>query len=143
MSCDKKGASGASDTCCPKRSLGHAGEQVYDVPTLTEAEGVELFALRAKDASAEFAVNEKTRPDIVQVVTRLDGISLAIELAAGRMGATTVAELASHLDESLSRTHRQQPRGTIAPPDAARDAGVELPVAGRRRKATVPEFECV
>jgi predicted ATPase/class 3 adenylate cyclase len=63
------------------------------------SEAVQLFAERAAAARAGFAVDESNAAPIVEVCRRLDGIPLAIELAAARVSSMSPAEIASLLDE--------------------------------------------
>ena len=60
---------------------------------------VALFATRARAADPSFVIDEATAPVIVEICRRLDGIPLAIELAAARARAIGVAEIAHRLDE--------------------------------------------
>jgi predicted ATPase/DNA-binding CsgD family transcriptional regulator len=63
------------------------------------SEAVALFADRARRADARFALDEQTGPAVAKIVTRLDGMPLAIELAAARVEALGVAQLAARLDD--------------------------------------------
>ena len=65
----------------------------------TASESVQLFGERAAAARAGFAVDESNASPIVEVCRRLDGIPLAIELAAARVSSMSPAEIASLLDE--------------------------------------------
>jgi predicted ATPase/DNA-binding CsgD family transcriptional regulator len=66
-----------------------------------EPDAVALFAERAREADRRFAVNEKSRPVVERIVGRLDGMPLAIELAAARVEALGVDQLADRLDDQL------------------------------------------
>jgi predicted ATPase/DNA-binding SARP family transcriptional activator len=72
-----------------REPLAIEGEQVYRVPSFASADGISLFAERAAEARADFAVDDTNRGAIADICERLDGIPLAIELAAA-----TVAHLA-------------------------------------------------
>ncbi len=74
-----------------------AGTVTLDVATASES--VQLFGERAAAARAGFAVDESNAAAIVEVCRRLDGIPLAIELAAARVSSMSPAEIASLLDE--------------------------------------------
>jgi len=63
---------------------------------------VALFADRARQGDPEFVLNGETGPVIAGLVARLDGMPLAIELAAARVEALGLARLAGRLDDSLS-----------------------------------------
>lgn len=58
-----------------------------------------LFVSRATDAVADFAVTEGNAGAVAGICRRLDGIPLAIELAAARIGSVTPAELLARLDD--------------------------------------------
>jgi predicted ATPase/DNA-binding CsgD family transcriptional regulator len=66
------------------------------------AEAVALFADRARRADPRFAVDEQTGPEVARLVARLDGMPLAIELAAARIEALGVAQLLDRLGDSLA-----------------------------------------
>ena len=57
-------------------------------------EAVALFADRARRADAHFALDDETGPAVARLVTRLDGMPLAIELAAARVEALGVSAAA-------------------------------------------------
>jgi DNA-binding CsgD family transcriptional regulator len=63
---------------------------------------VELFLQRAAAAVPGFAVTPADLPDVITVCQRLDGIPLAIELAAVRLRALSLGELATRLDQRLA-----------------------------------------
>jgi len=79
--------------------LGLYGEKEYAVPplsvpdvrhlpdfkTLSQYEAVRLFIERAKSAKADFEVTDESAPAVAEICVRLDGLPLAIELAAARI----------------------------------------------------------
>ena len=65
-------------------------------------DAVELFAQRAAAAVSGFKLTAADLPDIVQLCRRLDGIPLAIELAAVRVRALPIAELAARIEAGLA-----------------------------------------
>ena len=67
----------------------------------TGGDAVELFARRAAAAVPGFAVTDANRGDVIRLCRRLDGIPLAIELAAVRLRTLPVGELAARLDHRL------------------------------------------
>jgi predicted ATPase len=73
-----------------------------DLAAITDAEAVRLFAERAAAVKPGFAATAGNAAAVAAVVRRLDGMALAIELAAARMPAMTVAELARRLDRSFA-----------------------------------------
>jgi tetratricopeptide (TPR) repeat protein len=68
---------------------------------LSEYAAVQLFAERAA-ACADFAMTDEVAPAVAQVCVRLDGIPLALELAAARVRVLDVHQLASRLDDRLA-----------------------------------------
>jgi predicted ATPase/DNA-binding SARP family transcriptional activator len=64
-----------------------------------EFPSVQLFADRAAAVSAEFAVDETSVGSVIEIVRRLDGLPLAIELAAARLRVLPVAEIAARLSD--------------------------------------------
>jgi predicted ATPase/DNA-binding XRE family transcriptional regulator len=92
--------------------LGIAGEALYLVPALTtpdpvrvslnilpDYEAVQLFVERAQSALAGFMLTRENAPTIAQVCHQLDGIPLALELAAARIKMMSVEQIASHLND--------------------------------------------
>src|SRR5208337_1415925 len=69
---------------------------------LAEIPAVALFVERAKAADPSFELDTVTAPLVVEICRRLDGIPLAIELAAARARAIGVAEVAHRLDQRFS-----------------------------------------
>src|SRR6185369_10886203 len=60
-----------------------------------------LFVQRAGQARSSFALTPANAPAVARVCHRLDGIPLAIELAAARVNALTVEQIAARLDDTL------------------------------------------
>jgi predicted ATPase len=93
-----------------REGLALEGERVVPIPSLSapatdadlvsaaDSEAVRLFVDRAGWVDPEFALIESNAPAVAEVCRRLDGLPLAIELAAARIGAMTPAELAQRLD---------------------------------------------
>jgi len=73
-----------------------------DLAAITQAEAVRLFAERAVAVKPGFQVTAENAAAVAAVVRRLDGIALAIELAAARVPALTAAELARRLERSFA-----------------------------------------
>ncbi|MBV9851285.1 MAG: tetratricopeptide repeat protein, partial [Armatimonadetes bacterium] len=96
-----------------REPLRVAGEQVYPVPglslpdtrrpttpqTLSEVESVRLFVERTRLVRPDFAVMDANAPAVAQVCWRLDGLPLAIEMAAARVRAMAVEEVMAGLDD--------------------------------------------
>ena len=76
------------------------GELNWSVPSLSLAdEAVELFADRAHRARPDFIVGEDNSAIVTEICRRLDGMPLAIELAAARVRALSVKEIADSLHD--------------------------------------------
>jgi non-specific serine/threonine protein kinase len=73
-----------------------------DLAEAARAEAVALFADRARDADVHFRLDDQTAPAVARLVTRLDGMPLAIELAAAQVEALGVTGLLGRLDERLA-----------------------------------------
>jgi predicted ATPase len=95
-----------------REPLRVAGEARYRLGSLTltggdpgeagGSEAVALFTDRARRVDAQFALTAETRPTVARLVARLDGMPLAIELAAARVEALGVAQLADRLDDRFA-----------------------------------------
>jgi len=95
-----------------REALGINGETVYRVPSLSlpdqakvtlEAllgcEAVQLFAERATAANSKFRLTDGNASSVAKVCYRLDGIPLALELAAARVKVLSVEQIAERLDD--------------------------------------------
>ena len=111
----------AIDRNCPnvrilvtsRQALGIAGEIVYRLPSLALPKStagltaedamaygaIALFSDRARASDTRFALVDDIVPVVAEICQRLDGIPLAIELAAARVKALGLTELAQHLNE--------------------------------------------
>ena len=63
---------------------------------------MKLFADRARQADPDFALTSESGPLVAQIVARLDGMPLAIELAAARAEALGLAQLLDRLDHRFA-----------------------------------------
>ncbi|MFJ8951719.1 ATP-binding protein [Streptomyces sp. NPDC102381] len=81
-----------------RQPLDVPGELCCRIPPFSEPDAVELFVQRAREASAGFRVTDENREQVTALVRRLDGIPLALELAAVRLRAVPLAQLTSRLD---------------------------------------------
>ena len=88
-----------------REGLGLADEQLWQVPSLdvdagTDSAAVSLFVERAHSVAQRFSLagNDETTA-VVEICERLDGIPLAIELAASRMASMTASEVRDRLDQ--------------------------------------------
>ena len=95
-----------------REALGVAGETAYRVPSLSlpdarhstpealrQSEAVLLFVERAQAAQPHFALTAQNLSAVAQICQRLDGIPLALELAAARVRLFTVEQIAARLDD--------------------------------------------
>jgi tetratricopeptide (TPR) repeat protein len=70
-------------------------------PGLTPDEAVELFLARARDADPAFAPSDAELPQVQELCARLEGMPLALELAAARVQTFSPAQMTARLDQSL------------------------------------------
>jgi predicted ATPase/class 3 adenylate cyclase len=93
-----------------REGLGVPGERVIAVPPLAVppvdipavvlgSDAVQLFVERAADARDGFTVGDADAPTLARLCRRLDGIPLAIELAASRVRSSAPADILAHLDQ--------------------------------------------
>ena len=75
------------------------GEAIWPVPPLHPDEAVELFIAKAKAAGGHQSVADDQLPAIAEICARLDGLPLAVELAAARTRAFPIAQIASRLHD--------------------------------------------
>jgi predicted ATPase/class 3 adenylate cyclase len=73
-----------------------------DLPTLRRFEAVRLFTERAVAVQPRFEVTEQNAPAVAEITARLDGLPLAIELAATRTKVLTPEQMLPRLQNSLS-----------------------------------------
>ncbi len=107
-------APGVSVLATSRQPLNMAAEHIFPIGPLPVPEGdrlpggtkrgdaVELFALRAAAAVPGFEVTADNAADVTSVCRRLDGIPLAIELAAVQLRALPLPELSSRLDHRFA-----------------------------------------
>jgi len=95
-----------------REPLGIAAEVVWSVPplpvparrdeqleTLAEIPAVQLFVERARAVRHDFELDEETSEAVAEICIRLDGVPLALELAAARMRSMSPEQLAERLPE--------------------------------------------
>ncbi|OBH02566.1 MULTISPECIES: LuxR C-terminal-related transcriptional regulator [unclassified Mycobacterium] len=83
-----------------REPLGVAGELIWRVPSLSLAdEAVELFADHARKARPDFSITDDNTALITQICARLDGMPLAIELAAARVRALSLSQILDSLHD--------------------------------------------
>ena len=98
-----------------REALGITGELVFRVPplsapnpeeeldsrTLSRHESVQLFVDRARSVKPNFAINVQNAPALARVCARLDGIPLAIELAASRVKILSMEQIDVRLNDRM------------------------------------------
>src|SRR5213079_23223 len=82
-----------------REPLGLAGETVWQLPPLEVDDAVRLFAERASQARPNFALDDDGTAVVTAVCQRLDGIPLAIELAAARARMLTLERILAGIDD--------------------------------------------
>ena len=102
-----------------------------DVDTLSQYDAVALFIDRAQAVRRSFAVTSENAPAVAEICTRLDGLPLAIELAAARIATAAAAGDARAPRGAIRPAHGRAARPAVAPADAARRDRLELRPAGR------------
>jgi len=111
-----------------REALGIDGERSWLVPPLSlppadaqlsadvagAAEAVSLFVTRARDVQSAFTLTASNTASVVKICRRLDGLPLAIELAAARVNVLTPEQIAGRLDDRFrllsSRSRSALPR---------------------------------
>ncbi|GDY29722.1 ATP-binding protein [Gandjariella thermophila] len=83
----------------PPMSLPDAAQPAPPIPALSQFEAVTLFSERAAAALSEFRLTEQNSDAVVKICRDLDGIPLAIELAAVRLRVLSPQELAARLGD--------------------------------------------
>jgi predicted ATPase/class 3 adenylate cyclase/DNA-binding CsgD family transcriptional regulator len=83
-----------------REAIGVAGEVSWRVPSLSlDGEAIELFTDRARHARPDFALTDDDAAVVGEICARLDGLPLAIELAAARVRALSLAEILESLHD--------------------------------------------
>ncbi len=85
-----------------REPLAVGGEVTWSVPPLSEADGIDLFIDRAKQVRPRFRVRDEAAEDVRSICRRLDGLPLAIELAAARVRGLDPAYIAAGLKDHLA-----------------------------------------
>ena len=93
-----RGCASVTVLATTRETLGVRGEQIYRVPSLSESDAIALFVDRAKAADSRFGLSGENAPVVAEICRRLDGIALAIELAAARVKMLAVNALADGLN---------------------------------------------
>lgn len=109
-------ASGARVLATSREPLGLSDEQRYDLRPLRTSvdadhgvgpsEAARFFAARARAVDPGFVFDEGTIPVVNELSRRLDGLPLALELAASRIRGISVGDLLAHLSDRLNLLRR-------------------------------------
>ena len=106
-----RAAPGVRILASSREALRVPGEQVYPIwplpvpgagdslEALQRSTAVRLFVERAQSHKPSFSLNEREAPAVAELVARLEGIPLALELAAARVRSLTVADINKRLGE--------------------------------------------
>jgi non-specific serine/threonine protein kinase len=98
-----RAAPGVTLLTTTRQPLDMPDEHIYPVgPLPVPGDAVDLFALRAAVVIDGFTVTELNAPDVIRLCRRLDGIPLAIELAAVRLRELPLPELVRRLDRRFA-----------------------------------------
>jgi predicted ATPase len=93
------GCPGVTVLATSRERLGVDGEQVWRLDPLDPGAAVELFSDRARSVRPGLDFDDGARADVVDICRRLDGLPLAIELAAALTAAMNPADLVARLDD--------------------------------------------
>ncbi len=108
-----------------REPLNMTGEAIYRVPSLglpnqqqvldtfRNYESIQLFEERAQLVQFDFSLTMENVPFVAQICQRLDGIPLAIELAAAKVGVFSTEQIAKQLHDSVILL-AQETRATLA-----------------------------
>ena len=85
-----------------RHALGILGEHLFTVPPLAQDEAVELLRDRAAAVRPGFEVTESNAAALIRLCSELDGLPLAIELAASRLRTLNVEQVAERLEDRFA-----------------------------------------
>ena len=95
------GCPGLTAIATSREALGVQGETAWLVPSLEISESLQLFVERAQAAQPTFTLNPSNRAALEEICKRLDGIPLAIELAAARIKVLSPEQIAERLSDAF------------------------------------------
>ena len=128
-----------------REALALAGEQRYpvaplalprdehDIEALWRVPAVALFCERVRAHDPDFRLGDANAAAVAEICRRVDGLPLAIELAAARCGLLVAQRDRRTPGHCARRAGRGRPRRARTPADAARDDRLEPRAAQRRR----------
>ena len=115
------------------------GEVTFLVPSLSIGdEAIDLFADRARRVRPDFVVTEANSGTVEEICSRLDGMPLAIELAAARVRALSLDDILGSLHDRFRLLTGRRPHRGASATDAARIGGLVARVADRTGTGAVP-----
>jgi predicted ATPase len=85
-----------------RQALSVQGERIYHLPPMDPQDAIQLFKDRAEAADSRFELSAAVIPAVADICQRVDGIALAIELAAARSNALSPGTIAQQLGERFS-----------------------------------------
>ena len=85
-----------------REALRCAGEALWRVPSLSQIESQQLFVTRVRAIQHDFEVEDNQVATLVRICQQLDGMPLAIELAAARMKTLSLEQIAGRLDDRFN-----------------------------------------
>jgi predicted ATPase/class 3 adenylate cyclase len=92
-----------------RRTMDLRGEVVLDLAPLPAPESATLFAERAAECRPGFVIEDENRTEVRELCHRLEGVPLAIELAAARVGAMPPRQILSRLAERFRLLQSRSP----------------------------------
>ena len=95
-------APGTTALVTSRSALRVAGEHEYAVPPLPRHAAIELFAARARAVRPDFELTPQNDDTVTEICASLDGLPLALELAAARIRLLSPDELLARLEDQLS-----------------------------------------
>jgi predicted ATPase/DNA-binding SARP family transcriptional activator len=99
--CLLRACAGLTVLATSREALGIASETAWLVPRLDEREAMQLFVERAQATVPSFALSDANSTAVREICRRLDGIPLAIELAAARVRVLTPEQIAARLHDAF------------------------------------------
>ncbi|MGW1270630.1 LuxR C-terminal-related transcriptional regulator [Streptomyces sp. NPDC002491] len=85
-----------------RETLGVTGEHIFDVAPLPPQDAIELLRERAVAVRSDFQVTDANRAAVSRLCADLDGVPLAIELAASRLRTLTVGQVTGRLEDRFA-----------------------------------------
>lgn len=97
-----RGSPGLRVLAAGRRPLDLDGELVFPLAPQAPEEALALLVARARAADPAFAVTDANRAELTELCARLDGIPLALELAAGRLRVLSPAQVLARLEDRFA-----------------------------------------